>query len=621
MKVRRAARLSLLAAAAALTATALAVPVGATPDAAASRAPVPDQHCPQAVPGHGQNKCIDREVRAVMRRMSLPEKVGQMFVSYAYGTNANTEDPTDVAANHQLYGNDVDNAAQLIDKYHLGGIIYFTWSNTLSDPYQIAGLSNGVQRAGMAQSTPIPLLISADQEGGIVTRIGAPASVSPGNMAIGATFRPDLARSAAAVTGTELRAMGIDVDDAPVVDVNTNPQNAADGPRSFGDRAGMVSRFAAAAVRGYQQPDGVAAQAKHFPGLGDTTVNTDNGVAVTHETRAQIMRTDIPPFRAAIRAGVDSIMAAHIVAPALDPSGAPASLSKPIVTGLLRHQLGYDGLVYTDALSAGALANISPNQVVLRAINAGDDELLMPPNLPSAVQAVLHAVRSGTISRARIDQSVYRILRLKFERGLFRDPYTNAAAVKSTVGTAQHLQTMARIAQRSITLLKNGDHVLPLAARSGKHVLVTGWGVSTTQNLAGDLSAKGLTIQVLWTGSPDQKAIDAAVAAAKQNDVTVVTTNNAWADPTQQQLVRALLATGKPIVVAAVGGPYDIAYFPSAPTYLATYGYQPVSMTALANTLVGADPAGRLPVTIPTAGGHRTLFPYGAGIGYHQQAG
>jgi beta-N-acetylhexosaminidase len=174
---------------------------------------------------------------------------------------------------------------------------------------------------------------------------------------------------------------------------------------------------------------------------------------------------------------------------------------------------------------------------------------------------------------------------------------------------------MAGIARRSITLLRNTDHALPVTA--GSHVLVTGWGVGTTRTLADDLTATGAAVQRLWTGSPDQATIDAAVAAAQANDVTVVTTGNAWADTTQQKLVAALLATGRPVVVAAVEGPYDVSYFPTVPDYLAAYDYQSPSLLALANAIVGtAEPTGHLPVTIPTADGTGTLFPYGAGSGY-----
>jgi beta-N-acetylhexosaminidase len=564
-----------------------------------------------AVTSSPEQRAVGSQVQALLASMSLEDKVGQLFFTYVYGDSATTENPTYTQQNQALYG--VDNGAQLIAKYHLGGVIYFTWSGNLQNPPQIASLSNGLQQAAMAQQPAVPLLISTDQEGGNVTRIGAPIAVSPGNMAIGATFSSTSALRAATATGQQLRAMGINEDDAPVVDVNTNPANTADGPRSFGDRAGMVSAMAGAAVTGYQGA-GVAATAKHFPGLGSTTINTDSGVAVTDETLAEIMANDLPPFRAAIEAGTDMIMSAHIIAPALDPSGTPASMSKPIVTGLLRHQLGYQGVVVTDALSAAALEDIPSPQRAVEGIQAGDDLLLMPDSLPDSVQAVLDAVRDGAISEQRIDESVTRILALKDKLGLFTDPYPTDDAV----GTPGQLATMAGIAQRSMTLVKNDRSVLPLADGSGAHLLVTGWGASSTQTLAADIATHGVTTQRVYTGSsPSDATIAAAVAAARQNDITVTTTNNAWGDTGQQRLVKALLATGKPVIVVALGGPYDIAYFDEAPTFLAAYGYQPNSLTAITSTLFGVNPTGRLPVTIPVAGNpSQPLYLWGTGLSY-----
>jgi beta-N-acetylhexosaminidase len=524
-----------------------------------------------------------------LKGMTLAEKVGQMVVSYVYGGNATSVSAADAAANQAKFGSDVTTPAQAVAKYHLGGVIYFTWSDNLADPAQIAGLSNGLQTAALAD-TGVPLQISTDQEGGIVNRIGAPLAVGPGNMAIGATFDPRNAYRAAQVSGTELRALGITEVDAPVVDVNTNPQNAADGVRSFGDRTIPVALNSAAAIGGYRAA-GIGTQAKHFPGLGDTTVNTDNGVAVTDESRSEILRTHVPPFLAAIAAGTTSIMAAHIVAPSLDPSGAPASLSQPIITGLLRNQLHYNGVVITDALDAAALNDYTNAQIAVDAVNAGVDQLLMPRDVPGAIQALIDAVGNGTISEARIDQSVRRILATKTH-----DPMVPSSPV---VGTPAHLATMADIAAHSITKLRGTG--LPL--RPDQKVLVTGWGVSTTTNLAAALGATRF-----YTGSPSDAVIAQAVTAAQAADVTVVTTYNAWGDTTQQKLVNALLATGKPIVVASVGGPYDIASFPSAPTYLAAYDYQPVSVTALAGVLQDkVKTSGHLPVTI------KGLFPYGAG--------
>jgi beta-N-acetylhexosaminidase len=540
--------------------------------------------------------------------MSLDQKIGQLFETYVYGDSATTTNPADVSQNQALYG--VDNGAQLLAKYHLGSVIYFTWSDNLNSPDQMAALSNGLQQASAADGDA-PLLISTDQEGGNVTRIGAPVAVSPGNMAIGATFSPYDSFAMSHATGQQLHALGLNVDDAPVVDTNTNPANTADGPRSFGDRAPMVSALAAASVLGYQSA-GIAATAKHFPGLGSTSVNTDNGVAVTDETRQQFERNDFPPFRAAIASGVDEIMAAHIIAPALDPSNAPASVSKPIVTGVLRGQLHYNGVVVTDALSAAALESIPPNQRAVQALEAGDDILLMPSDLPGSIAAVRAAVTSGAVSQARLDQSVLRILRLKEKLGLFRNTQVDPSPV---VGTAAQNATAARAAGDSITLVRNA--ALPLAPNSGKKVLVTGWGLGTTQTLADSIATRGVSTQRVYTGSsPSAATINTAVTAATSSDDVVVVTDNAWGDTGQQQLVESLVASGTPVIVVSVGGPYDLGYVPDVSTFVAAYGYQPATLTALVDDIFGSSPSGHLPVTVRSPDGSSVVAGYGTGLRY-----
>jgi beta-N-acetylhexosaminidase len=553
-------------------------------------------------------------VTALLAHMSLEQKVGQLFETYVYGDSATTTDPAYTAQNQPLYG--VDNGAQVVAKYHLGGVIYFTWSGNLANPTQIATLSNGLQQAA-TDAGEAPLLVTTDQEGGNVTRIGAPLAVSPGNMAIGATFSPADSFAMSHATGQQLAALGINGDDAPVVDTNTNPANTADGARSFGDRAVPVAALAASSVLGYESA-GIAATAKHFPGLGSTSVNTDNGIAVTDETRADFDRNDLPPFRAAIAAGVDVIMAAHIVAPALDPSGAPASLSKPIVTGLLRDTLHYNGVVVTDALSAAALGNVPAPQRAVQAVEAGVDQLLMPENLGESVDAVLAAVQDGTISQQRLNQSVTRILHLKQKLGLFANSQVDASAAASSVGTPAQNAAATRVGNDSITLVRNQDHVLPFAAGTGKHVLVTGWGAGTTQTLTNSIATHGVSTQRVYTGSnPNAATRAAAVTAANASDAVVVLTNNAWGDAGQQGLVHDLLATGKPVAVISVGGPYDLAYFADAPTYVAAYGYQPATLTALVADLFGAQPNGHLPVTIRSTDTPATVIaPFGTGLHY-----
>jgi len=227
--------------------------------------------------------------------MTLAEEVGQLFVINGYGQSVNDTNPAMVKLNREYYG--VSTIAQLIAKFHPGGIIYFSWTNNLQDPAQIVSLSNGIQRLALGARTPVPMLISTDQEQGEVLRIGPPATVFPGNMALGATGDLGLARKVAQITGVELRAIGINVDNAPVVDVNVNPLNQADGVRAYGDRPTVVSQFAAAQVLGYQaglSSSGVAATAKHFPGLGNVALNSDTGAAVSPQTLAEVKQTNLP---------------------------------------------------------------------------------------------------------------------------------------------------------------------------------------------------------------------------------------------------------------------------------------------------------------------------------------
>lgn len=571
-----------------------------------------------------------RWVTRTLAAMSLREEVGQLFEINGYGQSVRDTSPAMVGLNRRYYG--VDNIEQLIQKYHPGGIIYFDWANNLENPGQIVRLSNGIQRASLGQSTPVPMLISTDQEQGEVLRVGPPATVFPGNMALGATGNIALASQAASITGTELRAMGISIDNAPVVDVNVNPLNQADGVRAYGDRVAYVSSFATAQIRAYQtrqSTTGVAATAKHWPGLGDTTINSDNGVAVSPQTLAQLKRTNFPSFKAAIRAGVDQIMVTHILYPRIDRSRFPTSLSSFFVNGLLRGSLHYNGVVVTDALDAGALKGFSASEVALKALRAGDDRLLeiaqdvpggtvdtAPANLVSAYNAVLRAVQTGALTKRRLDRSVTRILELKWKLGLAGHPFTDPSRVQSVVGTPGHLAVAQLVADQSITLLRNNAHLLPLAAGSGKKVLVTGVNTST---IAQDITARGLSTHVLATGlAPSSALIASAVAAAKSKDLVVVATYNAWSDPGQLGLVRALIATGTPVAVLEVGTPYDIAYLPGASTVIAGYDFQNVSLDAMVRVLFGeVNPTGKLPVTIRLPAAPRTvLYPFGYGAGF-----
>ena len=303
-------------------------------------------------------------------------------------------------------------------------------------------------------------------------------------------------------------------------------------------------------------------------------------------------------------------------------------MSHLILTGVLREELGFRGLIVTDALDmAGATSTYPPDVAPVQAILAGADQLLVPPQMDTAYGAVLDAVRNGTISQQRLDESVYRILLHKFKRGMFQDPFVDPAVAPTVMGAPDHLAAAQAITDRTTTLVKNDDGLLPLAA-GPRHVLVAGWGVGTTQTMANALAARGATTEVLESGTTPSPAASQRGQSAQGADLVVVPTNNAYAvdattgQPTasaaaQTRLVRALLATGKPVVVAAMRNPYDVASFPEASTVLDTYGYTAHQVESLVRVLFGeVNPTGRLPVSIPGSDGRGELFPFGHGLGY-----
>jgi beta-N-acetylhexosaminidase len=608
------------------------------PSAAADVAAPPGPAPEIGAPGYSDDAALRGKIVSILRHMTVEEKVGQLFVVEVYGLDAFTVNPAAAAGNQALYG--LNTPAEVIERYKPGGVIYYDDRrapnhNNVQNPRQIATLSNGLQQVATSQRMGIPLLISTDQEGGaVVYRLVAPATAMPGNMALGAGRSADDAYRSAEVVGAELAAVGINQDLAPVADVNVNPANPVIGVRSVGEDPDLVSELVAAQVDGYRA-GGVTATAKHFPGHGDTAVDSHYGLPEITHTREQLEQIDLPPFRSAIERGIDNIMTAHVVLRSVDPTGVPATMSKPILTGLLREELGFDGLIITDALGmGGATQDFPPNVAPVVAFKAGADQLLLPPQFDVAYNAVLDAVRSGDISMDRLDDSVYRILRLKLHKGLFDNPYVDVDKAEKVVGAPDHVAAAQEITDRTTTLVKNDAGLLPLT-HDPRRVLVTGrsdsvlGGATINALLAGAIGRRGQTVTAFGTSAtPSQAQINQAVALAGSADLVVVVTNNASAlDATtglptasalaQQTLVKALLATGKPVVVAGIRNAYDIAYFTEAPTYLATYGYTPDSLESLTRVLFGeVDPSGKLPVTIPRSDGTGVLYPFGHGLSY-----
>jgi beta-N-acetylhexosaminidase len=548
-------------------------------------------------------------LHSTLARMTLEEKVGQLFFTWAQGEHAH--DTSGAAVNQAEYG--VDTPAEVVQKFHLGGVLYFVWADNTNNPTQINELSNSLQAVAVNERTGIPLILTIDQETGIVNRMQSPATEFPGNMALGATRSTELAEQVWTIVGEELDAVGVNLNFAPVLDVNTNPLNPIIGLRSIGEDPALVGELGTAAMRALQDT-GVSATVKHFPGHGDTEDDSHFGLPLVDYDLDTLMNVHVAPFARAIDAGVDAIMTAHIVVTALDDE-MPSTLSERVLTGLLREELGFDGLIVTDALNMDAVADqeLSQDEVAVRALEAGADVLLMPDDLPVAYQGVLDAVESGRVSEKRINESVMRILETKYDNGLFHDPFADPEQVDEIVGSPENLAVADQVARASTTLIRNEADMLPADPTQDVLVVGTASSVELEARLDG-LGVNATRLAVNVTPTDAQRA--AAVLAAQNADLVVVTTSNARGNASQRQLVEELAGTGTPVAAVAISLPYDAGFVPQADAVLATYSTRPVAMRAVADVLVGvAEPGGRLPVTVHGPGGE-VVYPYGHGLDY-----
>jgi len=345
--------------------------------------------------------------------MPLEEKVGQLFIVPVDGAEATFE---------------------LIAEFGIGGVIYF--GANLGDPTQIGELSNELQQAA-AGADRVGLLIALDQEGGRVQRLAPPFTVFPAAQVFGRMNRPDLTERAAAVTAAELRSVGINQVLAPVVDVLTQASTVI-GDRSYGSDPDLVAGMTTASVAGFTA-GGVLATAKHFPGHGATSVDSHAALPIIGSTYPEWFNADRVPFRAAVAAGIPAVMVGHLALPELDPTGMPATLSEPIVGGILRRGLRFDGLVMTDSLQMdGVRGSAADGEIAVLAIEAGADLLLMPVDFHTARQALLDAVAEGRLAEARIDESVERILQAKQWIGTLEPLLVDVAAIDGIVGAPAH---------------------------------------------------------------------------------------------------------------------------------------------------------------------------------------
>ncbi len=530
----------------------------------------------------------ERWVADTLKKMTLDDKVGQLLVS-SFGSDYISSDSAEY-----------DALVKTIHAYRIGGFHVFGGaartpdvlldpnygSVRLGQPLAAASLLNRLQAIA-----PYPLLNSADFETGAGFRLEG-ATNFPRNMAFGAANDEQLTFEAGRITAIESRAIGVQVNFAPVVDVNNNPRNPVINTRSYGEDPALVGRLASAYVRGLQA-GGMIATLKHFPGHGDTDVDSHLGLPIINDPRETLDRTELPPFKAGIAAGAGAVMTGHIEMPALDPAAdTPTTLSQPIVSGVLRRELKFDGLVYTDSMAmAGVTALYKPGEAAVRAIKAGNDIILQSPDDAAAFEAIRAAVQSGEIPRTQLDASVGRVLRAKAQTGLNRVRSVNLDALAGIVGGRAHEAVADAVSQKSITLVKDQRGQVPLALPQDAQILYlsvldspAGWGIGAPgRTFIPELKRhwRNVTsVEVSERSTANELELVRAMAPRFDAVIAAVFVRAASGSgrmdlpPNMQTLMRTIARqtdqSRKPFVAVLFGNPYTAAFLTDVPAIVVT---------------------------------------------------
>lgn len=539
---------------------------------------------------------------SVLASLTLREKAAQLVWAFSLGDYA----PEDSREWRQV--------SSWITGQHIGGLIM-----SVGSPLEIAGKLNRMQSL-----SKVPLLIGADYETGAGMRarggyflpnaidLGG-ATVFPPEMAMGATGDPALAYAQGRATATEGRALGVHVDFTPVLDVNNNPGNPVINTRSYGEDPQQVARFGEEMIRGIQD-NGMIATGKHFPGHGDTETNSHLALPVVNVSRERLESVELVPFKAAVASGVGAIMSFHGVMPAFDSTGVPATLSHNVMTGVLRGEMGFNGLIISDAMDMkGGLIQFGLTEAVKRAIAAGLDVILQPSDVVQAIDAIVAGVNEGRYTEARLDQSVLRVLRAKERMGLDRNRMTNLSEIPGIVGDSNNLALARTIAEKSMTLVRDSLRQLPLAQLPALRVLSitvasrTDLGAGTAFNAELRVHYPNLRTELIATQDAGVN-YDRMRAAADSADVVVVSSyvGQAWDATTLNvsssfaSLINNLVERGKGPVLVTFGNPYFLQQLPRVGTYLVAWGGSPASQRAAARAIMGEAPVtGHLPISIP----------------------
>ena len=583
--------------------------------AATTTGPAGQPTVPPPPPRLGEQLAVEGSewVDQTLARLTVRQKVGQLIMPRISGNYMPTNGP------------EYERLRDWVVKYGVGGVII-----TQGPPLEMAAKLNTLQ--GMAE---IPLLVTADMEHGpgqiLQTGLIMPYGIDNGGatrfppiMALGATGDEQLAYELGRITALEGRAVGVHVTFAPVVDVNNNANNPIINTRSYGEDPQLVSRMAAAHIRGLQA-NGMIATAKHFPGHGDTGTDSHVNLPIITVDKSRAQKVELPPYEVAIKNRVGAIMTAHIAFPALTGDTVPATLNAKILTGLLRDELHYEGIIFTDAMDMGALITTygrfaSP----VMALQAGADVLLQPfpQDVPAIIDTVVAAVQSGAIPEARIDQALKRVLGSKARLGLQRSRTVDLARVQDFVGKPEHQLKAQEAADRSITVVRDNQKLLPVKGNVLSVVYADDFDPITGRTFQNTLRAALPNLRTLTLDAgADEDDIRRLAALADSAEVILfspyIRVQAAKADlAIPQGIAEAIntLAARKPTVVTAFGNPYVLTQFPNISTYVLAWGQWDVSQRAAARALIGQIPMrGKLPIGIPPY--HRI----GEGITVEQQ--
>ena len=553
-----------------------------------------------------------RWVESTLASLTPRQKVGQLIMPWVLGDYTAIGSP------------EFEEVRKWVQDDEVGGLVL-----SIGLPLSYAAKLNELQARAR-----VPLLIASDMENGPGMRLGniyaLPSLLTAGGgttfppvMAIGATGSDSLAYELGRVLGSEARAIGVHMVFGPVLDVNSNPLNPVINTRSFSENPALVSRLASAYIRGARST-GLMSTGKHFPGHGDTDVDSHLDLPTIRADRAQLDSVDFPPFRAAVAENVDAIMTAHIAVVGMEGVNAgPATLSHTFMTSVLRDEMHFGGLLFTDAMTMGGVAKrYGPTEPLILALEAGADVLLMPRSVEGAIETVLGAIQSGRLTQARIDSSVRRILTAKARAGLRTGRLVDLNAVDRIVDIPAHTKIAEEVAQRSITLATDARNLVPIARDSTRRILVITY-AEPTDLIAGRTfnQVLGQRLKNLATIRVDTRTTEGEYATlGSQADSADLVVVSAYVSPREfsgtigaqagfGEFVQKLSLSGKPIVVLSFGSPYLLSAFPSVSSYLLAWGGAPISQRAAALALLGErEINGRLPISLPPS------LPFGSGI-------